>query len=426
MQEIFYNGNIVTGNDKNEVCSGMLINDGSIVFVGQEREVLELKTEETQVHGLNKKYIYPTLFDLNANVFEKIDKKIKNANQDKIFQNSDEIDENYENFSDFQIYKKEYKELEKDYIKNGIATIIETKIDKREFAFWKKMSEEKQLKIDVLGFVDLAHSKQVMDDNCVTYRKYRNHFRLGGYYLKIDGKVHELKAWLKKSYAGTKTHHGSSEFYGEQLYFLIKTALDEKKQILFDVNGDKAIEEVLTVLEEIETKEKISNFYRPVFYGASVVNKSCFEKLKKYDVTLLFENFDETTQKNIKRYIGFSRRKYFHNYKVLLKNQVRFVCLNKQFDKQNFDSFISELKLKKRKIYSKMLKNDKYFNKITKILQNLFLYNPAYICFDQEFKASFETQKQASFVCLKNSIFSEKFDYEKDLDFVYINGEREF
>ena len=69
-----------------------------------------------------------------------------------------------------------------------------------------------------------------MDDNCVTYRKYRNHFRLGGYYLKIDGKINELKAWLNKPYVGSKNYCGLAELSGEYLYYLIKMALEEKKQ----------------------------------------------------------------------------------------------------------------------------------------------------------------------------------------------------
>ncbi len=424
MQEIFYNGNIVTNNENNEMCEAMLVNDGSVVFVGGNDEVLELKNKDTKTNDLNGKFVYPTLFDFNANVFDKIDNKIKNANHDKKFQNSSEIGENYDNFQDFEIYKNEYLELEKEYVRNGITTIIETKIDKREFAFWKKMSEDKLLKIDVLAYVDLVHSKQVMDDNCVTYRKYRNHFRLGGYYLRIDGKVHELKAWLKKSYTGTKSHYGSSEFYGEQLNFLIKTALDEKKQVLFDVNGDKAIEEVLTVFEEIENKDKVTSFFRPIFFGASIVRKNIYSKLKHFDVTLLFENYDLRTNSYIKKYIGIFRQKYFHNYKDLIKSDIRFFCINRSYDIQNLDSAIIDLKNKKRKLYSKMLKNNDFRLKYLKLLQKLIFINPSYVCFDQETKGSIETQKQASFMILNSDFFSENFTSAGSIDSVFVNGEK--
>lgn len=426
MQEIFYNGKIITNNEKNEIAQAMLINDGSVVYVGCDEEVLNLKTDGTKLTDLQEKYVYPSLFDFDANVFEKIDEKIKNANQDKKLQNLDEINENYDNFQDYEEYKKEYLELEKEYIKKGIATIVEMKIDRREFAFWKKMSDEKQLKLDVIAYVDMVTSKQVMDDNCVTYRKYRNHFRLGGYYLKIDGKIHELKAWLKKTYTGTKSHYGSSEFYGEQLHYFIKTALEEKKQILFEVNGDKAVEEVLTVLEEVEKQDKITNFYRPIFYGSNLIEKKTFLKLKHFDITLLLEEFDDGIEKNIRKFIGLFRRKKFHNYNQLIKNDIRFILINHNFEKQSFDSLMSCFFVKKRKIIQKMLKNSEYYDKNVKNLSKFTYLNPAYVCFDQDTKLSLETQKQASFVCLNKSVLSANFDFEKELNCVYLNGEKQF
>ena len=297
MQEIFYNGNIVTNGGEKEVVEAMIVNEGSVFFAGQKDEVLNLKTDDTIVHDLKKEYIYPCLFDLKTNIFNQIDKKLKNAKKIKKIQVSADIDENYENFANFEDYKKEYLILEKQYIKNGISTIVEKNIDKLQFAFWKKMAEEKLLTLDVVCYVDIMDSKQVMDDNCVTYRKYKNHVRLGGYYLKVDGRVQDLRAWLSKPYAGTKSHCGSGELCGEQLYFLIKTALEERKQMFFEVNGDKAVNEVLTVLKEVEEKDKIKEFYRPIFYGAAVLKKKFYEDFKHFDITILFEEFDKQMDK---------------------------------------------------------------------------------------------------------------------------------
>lgn len=400
MQEIFYNANIVTNNEKNEVKQAMMINDESVVYVGDNKEILELKTKETKLHDMKEKWVYPASFSLKTDVFKIIDEKIKNAKLVKNFQNSDEIDENYENFANFEIYKKEYLKYEKEFIKNGIATIFETNIDKKEFAFFKKMSEEKLLSIDVVGFVDLINSKQVMDDNCVTYRGYKNHFRLGSYYLKIDGKVLELKAWLNKAYAGTKSHFGLAETSGEQLYYLLKTALDEKKQVMFEVNGDKAIETILNVFEELKTKDKFDNFYRPIFYGASIVPKKLYSRLKDFDVTLMFENYSNDQKKSMKKFIGLRRIGQFYNYKNIIKNGVRFVMAINNNIEDELNNYFS----KKRKLYSKMLKNDVFMAKITNLLKNIFYSNPAYICFDQERKGKIETEKQASFVVFDNNI----------------------
>ena len=425
MQEIFYNGNISTNNENNDTLKAMIVNEGSIVYVGDNEEVLNLKTEDTKVHELKSKYLYPTMFDFKDNIFEVLSERLKNAKKIKEIQNSDEINEDYENFANFELYKKEYLKLEKEFIKQGVSTISTTKIGKLEFAFWKKMSEEKCLSVDIVGYVDMISAKQVMDDNCVTYRNYRKHFRLGGYYLKIDGKIQELKAWLKKSYLGSKTYFGFSEISEEQLYYLVKEALGEKKQILFDVSGDKAIQEVLSVFDEVSTKDNITEFYRPIFYGVGVVDKKIYDKLKKYDVTLILENLDKKSMSKVKKFIGFGRKLKFQNYKSLINNNIRFIFATDNFESIGLENFKKSILFQKSKIISKVLKNDKTLQNFTNILYNLIYSNPAYICFDQDKKMSLETQKQASFVILEKSIIDMLSEEDKfSVKNTYIEGEK--
>ena len=426
MQKIFYNGNIFTNNENQDIAQAMIVNDGRVVYVGDNDEILNLKTDETELLNLKEKYVYPTFFCFKEGIFEFLSERLKNAKKIKEIQNSDDIDENYENFANFEEYKKEYIKLEKEFIKNGISTIIWTKIGKVEFAFLKQISEEKRLSVDIVAYVDIVSSKQVMDDNCVTYRKYRNHLRLGGYYLKIDGRIQELKALLKKHYVGSKTYFGFQETSNEQLYYLIKEALSEKKQILFDVSGDKAIENVLKVLDDVSEKEKIAEFYRPIFYGVGLVDKRIYPSLKKFDVTLVFENLSKEDIKKAKRGIGIFRRKKFQNLKSLKKNKIRLL-----FSLNNYSEFeINNIKkssfFAKCKFNSKMLKNYKNIEKNTNLLGDLFYSNFAYICFDQDKKAILETEKQANFIISNNSIIESVLNNTSFVKGVYFEGEKKY
>ena len=127
MQEIFYNGKIYTNNEKQEIFDSMIINEGSVVYVGEKEEVLNLKTEDTKVHNLKESFVYPTLFEFKGNIFELLTDRLKNANKIKDVQNLDEINDDYENFANFDLYKKEYLKFEKELLKNGISTIATTK-----------------------------------------------------------------------------------------------------------------------------------------------------------------------------------------------------------------------------------------------------------------------------------------------------------
>ena len=425
MQDIFYNGKIISNNENQDIMDAMIVNDGSIFFAGENEDVLNLKTDESNVVDLNQKIIYPALFDLYTNVFKRIDKKIKSAKTIQKIQFSDDIDENYENFENFDAYKNEYLKLEKQYIKNGITTICEIGIDKLAFAFWKKMADDKLLNIDVVGYVDLIDAKQVMDDNCVTYRKYRNRFRLGGYNIKIDERVQELKAWLTKPYAGTKSYYGAGAFYGEHLYYILKTALEERKQILFETYGDKALLEVLTVLSEIETKDKITDFYRPLFYGVNVLPRKSIDKLKHFDATLIFEEYGKDETKQIKKFLGLRRAMKYHDYKFLQKNEMRYIVLNKQYSMQNFSSIIN-LWIERKKCFKRFQKNELFKQKFKQFIYTLAYNNPAYIFFDQDTKATIETQKRADFVVMSKDIFDFNQDVEKNVKAVYVRGEKKY
>ena len=72
MQEIYYSGNIYTNNEKQEISKAMMVNDGSFVFVGDSEDVLKLKTDDTKVHNLKEKFVYPTFFDFKRSILELI------------------------------------------------------------------------------------------------------------------------------------------------------------------------------------------------------------------------------------------------------------------------------------------------------------------------------------------------------------------
>ena len=178
MQKIFYNARFVTMNDKQKSAEAMLVNDDAIVFMGEKDEVLQMKTDETELIDLNEKIVMPTFFDVCADVYFEIESRLKNANKEKFIEKTAENDENYEKFDNFDKYKKEFLIIQDEFLKLGITTIQEKISSREEFVFWKKISEDGSLKIDVIGYVDFVKNKQIMDDNCRSYRKYKNHFSL--------------------------------------------------------------------------------------------------------------------------------------------------------------------------------------------------------------------------------------------------------
>ena len=250
MQQIFYNANVLTINSAFDSAEAILTNDETIVFVGSNEEVLKMKTNEITLVDLNGKTIIPSLFCTEIKIYETIEQRLKNANLVNFIENYDKNDENYEKFDNFEVYKNEFLNIQDELIKMGITTVQELGINQIQFAFWKKLSETNLIKIDVIGYVDLLQAKDVMDNNCRSYRKYKNHFRLGGYYLALDGKLLAKKAWLNKPYKFEHKYVGYSSVLSEQFEMLFKTALEEKHQLIVEANGDRAIEQYIEIVNE--------------------------------------------------------------------------------------------------------------------------------------------------------------------------------
>ena len=419
MQQIFINGQIYTQAEDVSLADAMLVNEGFVVLTGSNEEILQMKTEDTEVIDLKNQYVYPTFFGLNENIFEKIEIELKNANKFDLEKNTADKIGDYEVFSHFDAYKKEFLKLQKTLISRGITTVQEMGITKRSFNFFKKLSEGGFLKIDIIGYVDIKLAKMVMDDNCKSYRKYKNRFRLGGYYLALDGKLSEIKSWLNKPYKYTDNYCGYGEYYGEQLSLLIKNAMQERKQIVVAAHGDKAVEEFLLDFEEVFEKEKVEDTYRPIILGGEFLTKKSLSKLKKLGVSVCYEIDENMPLKNVRGFVGLKRKMSYKNIKLIASNDIKFLISAKKdaFTDVFYAGSKALQKAQKPEFISKKHQVD-----MGLVLKSIYMH-ASYLTFDQEEKGSLENGKKASFLCLPKPIeeYISKGECGEKIK-VYING----
>ncbi len=414
MQKIFYNAKVQTQNDTQPQAEAFFVNDDKIVLVGSNDEILQMKQENTEVVDLDGKFVYPTFFDCNASVYQMIENSLKNANLSNFLENNDEFDENYDKFCNYDKYKEEFLKIQKDYIANGITTIQEIDVSAKEFTFWKKMSEEKLLMIDIIAYINFSTNKNVMDNNCRSYRKYKNHFRIGGYYVKLDGTILTSSAWISKPYRGTKSFNGYSHIFDEQLSYIIKTSLEEKKQLFVEANGDRAIDQFLRIFSEVKEKEKPEDLFRPILHSPTQLTNKHIKKLKEFGVIPSFDfvGFDGN-YKAFKNMLGVMRVNKILPIKQLYNHNLDYLSHTDRSDIPSVELFLKSLELN-RKIKKVLNKNNITSDSI--ISKNL--QNSSYLTFDNELKGSLEVGKFANFVTLKRD--SNLSDFE--IDSVYIEG----
>lgn len=421
MQTIFYNAKVYTFNELQPTAEAFLVNDENIVFVGSNKEVLELKQDETKLVDMKGKVIIPSFFDNNISIYKMIELNLKNAKMGNFLENNDEIDENYYNFTNYEIYKQEYLKLQNEFLKEGISTVQEINVSSKEFIFWKRLSEEDLLKVDIIAYIDMVNHKAVMDNNCRSYRKYKNHFRIGGYYISIDGSLIDGKAWLDRPYKREKHYNGYSLILEERLAFLIKNAFEEKKQLMIETNGDKALKFFIKTYEDVEKKEKIEDSYRPIALHCTFISNSEIKKMKELKITPTFCVTELHNESNkIKRFLGYFRNKKIYPLKRLKQNDIDFLLHSKD------NEILSSIKLANFSVNNIFSKKSKTENEIQSIYKKL-INGSAYITFDEEKKGTIDSGKLANFIVIgSDKNFLDKYDLEKiKIDELYFYGEKQ-
>ena len=62
-KKLYFNGNVITVNNKEEVVQAVAIEDGKIIKVGTNEEILSLKDNDTEVIDLEGKTMLPGFID---------------------------------------------------------------------------------------------------------------------------------------------------------------------------------------------------------------------------------------------------------------------------------------------------------------------------------------------------------------------------
>lgn len=420
MQTIFYNANIQTLNETQPIAEAFLVNDENIVFVGTNKEVLEMKLPETKLVDMQNKIIMPSFFDNNISLYKIIEQRLKNAKKDNFLENNDEIDENFYNFNNYEEYKKEFLEIQKELIKQGISTVQEINVCSKEFTFWKRLSEENLLQVDIIAYIDMINHKIVMDNNCRSYRKYKNHFRVGGYYISIDGKLLEGKAWLEKPYRKEKHYNGYSLVLEERLALLIKEAFEEKKQLMIETNGDKALKFFLKVFDETKSKEKVEDTFRPIAMHCTFVSNNELKEMKKLKITPTFCVTEiNDNSKKIKNKLGFFRNRRVFPSKAMKDIELKFLIHSEESDIKNLFNLISNAKTNAdEKIVNEFEELNEYYK--------AQINGSAFITFDDEKKGALEVGKLANFIVLDSNANIFKFSELNNLKIedVYFYGNK--
>lgn len=153
---------------------------------------------------------------------------------------------------------------QQQYIMNGFTTAQDGRQDPSAITHLTKAANANILKIDVVGYPALEMNCPPPDKNtmmppsdCETlsslfrdWKKYKNHFRIGGVKLSFDGSPQGKTAFFTQPYfvppAGKNEDYvGYPAWTGDQTTAWVKFAFKNNWQLLVHTNGDAAIDQLI-------------------------------------------------------------------------------------------------------------------------------------------------------------------------------------
>lgn len=183
---------------------------------------------------------------------------------------------------------EQLKEAQNIYLSYGITTAQEGLMKDSEFNLLKFFSSINELKIDLIGYVDIKNSRCLLNEHKAYVKKYVNRFKIGGYKLFLDGSPQGKTAWLSKPYECSGNYSGYPIYKNNEVKEFVKISLDENIQLITHCNGDAAAEQLIDSFKDNLCKDESAIKTRPVMIHAQTVRADQLEEMAKLNMIASF------------------------------------------------------------------------------------------------------------------------------------------
>lgn len=196
-------------------------------------------------------------------------------------------------------FLKAYGKAQELYASCGITTVQEGMLPDKLVPLYQMLAGSGLLSLDLVAYADIRNQAAVADKLKDHFRQYKNHIKVGGYKMFLDGSPQGRTAWLREPYEQVKGGNQPGDYRGynilgdEEVYAYIMKAETEGMQILAHCNGDMACEQYLNQLEAVygdinNGKPSCPSFYpgdiRPVMVHAQLLGLDQLKRVKKLKV----------------------------------------------------------------------------------------------------------------------------------------------
>ncbi len=173
-----------------------------------------------------------------------------------------------------------------EYASNGYLTVQDGRTTPEQMKIFNDAASQGKFYLDIISFPDIDDPGFSMDTNYYSKdRSYKNHYRVGGVKLTLDGSPQGKTAWLTECYhvnpAGKEgCYKGFPIMDDEKATKYLEQAFKNQWQIICHTNGDAAIDQYLKAVENAEAKYSYSDHRSTIIHGQTL-RKDQIPKVKE-------------------------------------------------------------------------------------------------------------------------------------------------
>ncbi|MGO3183199.1 MAG: amidohydrolase [Aequorivita sp.] len=177
------------------------------------------------------------------------------------------------------------------YIKNGVTTAQDGMTDRNAIKFFQSQADAGKLKIDLMALGGYAELEKNIDDSLVSWKNYRNRFKVQGTKIIADGSPQGKTAFFTDPFLTPvpgceKDCRGLPSLSQDALNELFKTAYKDNVQLFIHGNGDATIDMIIASHEYAckELDQPLDKDRRTVVIHSQFVRLDQLETYKKYNI----------------------------------------------------------------------------------------------------------------------------------------------
>ncbi len=172
------------------------------------------------------------------------------------------------------------------YLENGVTTVQDGATTGSDFGILKLMSLLGLLKVDAVAYPIMpGGGTELMAKQGKKFADYRNHLKIGGYKLVLDGSPQGRSAWMSEPYLGGEEGYCAYPWMkDDEVEKYVLQAVQEGKQILAHCNGDAASEQFLNAYEKALQTSGSKAELRPVMIHCQTVRNDQLDRMAKLDM----------------------------------------------------------------------------------------------------------------------------------------------